>query len=780
MNKENISLIINCQKEDIENIDMAYFNDKYARVYFNIKPQDQEYLNQIINIIETSYYSIWDYNNSYQNINLLDIISNNFYFDKSSPIYYIHINCLTNVYLKETNSENFINIDLYETNNIIDEIFKYITNDNIQDNTRIIITNVNLFDKDINQYNKTTFFYGDEYFSILTTKKILLKIWNNLLNIIDDNSLYLLNLIFKKLIIFNKIPYTEEFFDENYNKSDKLIYSVKNSIINDYISLLYEYTSNLNTYSDMYYEYNIDIMKVFNLSQNVISKILLNNTYQKINFDKIKNDECIVVIPIYQKKLSFIEKNILQNNINKLNIDYDICFIAPYKIDINEFIKNNDIKISNYKIIYYSDQLFESQLSYSYLCENHILYEPFVYTYKYILLCQLDVIINSNDLHYWCQQNYDYIGAPHFIPKYNKYIVGNGGLSLRNIKVFYNILTSNYDYNGNIYNKQLLEDRFFSEEMENKLNICPVDIAFYFSQVQYEQHNIDLNGYTWIKDIVPFGFHRPTFGNNAIMETLLNKYDEEIKIDVYTICYNEIKILPYVINYWKKFANHVYVYDNYSNDGSFEYLSQFPNFITVIQYESNNEANDNIYLEIKNNVWKKSRGVADYVVVCDMDEIIYAKNIKQQFRLLKQNNITICSPYYYELIDKNYIDYNDITDFDDNYLIHKHIKGGVHNPNSKQIIFDPNKIIEINYSIGGHENKAIGEINQSINNESIFLFHLKYFGIDNLFNKNKVYQKRIYNNYIRYGYGCHYFKTYDELIDIFNEFEKNIQPINNL
>ena len=58
MNKENISLIINCQKEDIENINMAYFNDKYARVYFNIKLNDKEYLDKIINNIKTKYYSI--------------------------------------------------------------------------------------------------------------------------------------------------------------------------------------------------------------------------------------------------------------------------------------------------------------------------------------------------------------------------------------------------------------------------------------------------------------------------------------------------------------------------------------------------------------------------------------------------------------------------------------------------------------------------------------------------------------------------------------------------
>ena len=99
MNKENISLIINCQKGDIENINMAYFNDKYVRVYFNIKPDNKEYLSKIINNIETKYYSIWDYNSNYQNINNLNVILNYNYQDTIIGIYYI----ATNIYINDFN-----------------------------------------------------------------------------------------------------------------------------------------------------------------------------------------------------------------------------------------------------------------------------------------------------------------------------------------------------------------------------------------------------------------------------------------------------------------------------------------------------------------------------------------------------------------------------------------------------------------------------------------------------------------------------------------------------
>ena len=40
-----------------------------------------------------------------------------------------------------------------------------------------------------------------------------------------------------------------------------------------------------------------------------------------------------------------------------------------------------------------------------------------------------------------------------------------------------------------------------------------------------------------------------------------------MKVDLYTLCWNEIKIIPFVIDYWKNIKEqidefHVYVYDN--------------------------------------------------------------------------------------------------------------------------------------------------------------------------------------------------------------------------
>ena len=45
------------------------------------------------------------------------------------------------------------------------------------------------------------------------------------------------------------------------------------------------------------------------------------------------------------------------------------------------------------------------------------------------------------------------------------------------------------------------------------------------------------------------------------------------RIHVYVVCWNEMDILPFCVDYWKRYAEKVVVYDNGSTDGSLEFMS---------------------------------------------------------------------------------------------------------------------------------------------------------------------------------------------------------------
>ena len=118
-------------------------------------------------------------------------------------------------------------------------------------------------------------------------------------------------------------------------------------------------------------------------------------------------------------------------------------------------------------------------------------------------------------------------------------------------------------------------------------------------------------------------------------------------IHLYTLCWNEMDILPFVVDYWKRFVTHAYVYDNGSTDGSVEYLKQF-DWITVEHYESDG-MDDSKLRDIKNTKWKQSKGNADWVVVCDMDEIVYSKDLGKVLEKASSNGYTAidCDWYWF-------------------------------------------------------------------------------------------------------------------------------------
>ena len=58
----------------------------------------------------------------------------------------------------------------------------------------------------------------------------------------------------------------------------------------------------------------------------------------------------------------------------------------------------------------FNDTYFESIYGYNQLMLNVEFYEAF--SKKYILIYQTDAFIFKDDLNYWCEKDYDYIGAP--------------------------------------------------------------------------------------------------------------------------------------------------------------------------------------------------------------------------------------------------------------------------------------------------------------------------------------------------------------------------------
>src|ERR1019366_3564411 len=110
-----------------------------------------------------------------------------------------------------------------------------------------------------------------------------------------------------------------------------------------------------------------------------------------------------------------------------------------------------------------------------------------------------------------------------------------------------------------------------------------------------------------------------------------------MKINLTTICWNEEYMLPHFLeHYFSQGVDHITVYDNESTDKSIDICKKYGDKVTTIQYNSNNQIRDDIYLEIKNEAWKKN--ITNWNIVVDVDELIitHEKYSKKQQPLKNQ------------------------------------------------------------------------------------------------------------------------------------------------
>ena len=241
----------------------------------------------------------------------------------------------------------------------------------------------------------------------------------------------------------------------------------------------------------------------------------------------------VICIPCHKTKLSKIEiKNInisIKNNNSK-----NIYFILPKNIS-KKFYKRNFSKI---KICCFNDHYFESENSYNKFLLSEDLYLKFK-QFKFMIICQTDAIL-VRDISKLKMFNYDFIGSPwmpsiktnifdiygmSFINKIfnlerNKINVGNGGLSVRKISKFLQVVKDikflNYIKCG--------EDVFFSY-MAKRYNIKIPNFNF-CNKIFRETTSRNMTTPEYKK---VFGYHALEKWNNKLIDNIYKKYESKFK-----------------------------------------------------------------------------------------------------------------------------------------------------------------------------------------------------------------------------------------------------------
>lgn len=215
-----------------------------------------------------------------------------------------------------------------------------------------------------------------------------------------------------------------------------------------------------------------------------------------------------------------------------------------------------------------------------------------------------------------------------------------------------------------------------------------------------------------------------------------------------SICWNESLFLPYFLQYYS-FIDKIIIFDNFSNDNSVELMKQYSN-VEIANYNTNEKIRDDIYLEIKNHLWKLYRNSCDWIIIVDIDEIVYHPMGIPNYLQSLSKDIALLQCTGYEMFHPN------IVDFYTPNILQKCSTGIPQEMLSKCTILNTKLVKEINYSAGCHLANPI--LNGRILKETpLKLLHYKFvYPLPFLIDRYRIMSTRLSEENKRNNWGFHY------------------------
>lgn len=176
----------------------------------------------------------------------------------------------------------------------------------------------------------------------------------------------------------------------------------------------------------------------------------------------------------------------------------------------------------------------------------------------------------------------------------------------------------------------------------------------------------------------------------------------KMRIDLYATCWNEERIIPFFLRHYEPIVDRIVIFDDGSTDRSLELLATSP------KVELRQLAPGSSYvlqqMEELNRCWKESRGRADWVITCDMDEQIYHhRDLRDYLERCKNAGVTILNPVGVDMVSTDFPPPDSTLTETVRLCVRTFLQ-------DKFAVFDPNAIDEINYTPGRHVAKSLGRL----------------------------------------------------------------------
>lgn len=245
-----------------------------------------------------------------------------------------------------------------------------------------------------------------------------------------------------------------------------------------------------------------------------------------------------------------------------------------------------------------------------------------------------------------------------------------------------------------------------------------------------------------------------------------------LRIHLYALCWNDVRMLPFFLRHYEAFVERFVIFDDGSTDGSLELLRAHPR-VEVRQFVwQHPESYVRSELEHYNHCWKESRGIADWVIVTDIDEHIFHPDIGGFLARCFAQGVTVIPTLGYEMLSEQFPE-------PDEQLCKTRLWGAPAAEMCKMSVFSPNEIRETNYSPGGHLAAPVGHVIAPPRDE-LLLLHYKLLGQEYTTTRHQELLTRMGKTDHDNNWAYHWRLKAEELTKVFESYRSRLVDISQL